>query len=813
MTRFLPKLYLDFSSFWAGIILVVILTALYLRFRKRIHSFVTRTGQKLIDFRETLSISSDADYIQVLYKYSQSLHIAADYFPLESILVSPFCQAPPPVFFPGKVTLETSLVQQTIGYDPWLPEIASEYFSPCFPLVDAVYEDLDLCLLGHAGTGKTTAIAACLSQLIEKRSQQDQVYQRIPFYIKSHDLLAQFPDSNIVGILLKAVQSNKAFQAIPNFSKYFTATIQSGKAVLFLDDIDLLPYSDVNRIANFIGAVRASFPELQIVAAAAPSNLGSLTTAGLEFLPVQTWGDSEKYTFLNKLSESWPHPPAGQEMLLSSENSVRQAMLVVSDSLSTPLEFTLKALAAYAGDIMGPTASQAIASYLKRALPDQEEIIRALEIPALYCLESQKSTFTRRDLNAWMADFYGPNSHLKPLPKLPSFSVIIQAGLDGGILDSAAADEYYFSFSTIAGYLAARGSAALEQRAILNILESPDWSLMHETMRFFASFNDIKPYLKLLLDDQSVMRNKVVRASQWLSGTRHSSPEEMALLKALTQEINNSPLYLTKLRLVCALARSSNPTVASIFQHLLTAPTLNTRRAAAVGCGLIRDLSAVPRLIRQLNDAFPSNTAACYALGRIGSPRSLEAIAEALLQGTELLRRAAAESLAQNRSEGHPALREGATREDLLVRYAVVHGLSLIREDWSLEILDRMRIDEKEWVVRDLAQQSYDILRNRSPYLPVPCPPPQKAAWLAEFAVSQGLPEPNAENALEYLLKALREGAPEQKQNSLAHLARTGKADQIPDMVKAATQNRTDIALQAELAIWLTAPQRYQFRP
>ena len=284
----------------------------------------------------------------------------------------------------------------------------------------------------------------------------------------------------------------------------------------------------------------------------------------------------------------------------------------------------------------------------------------------------------------------------------------------------------------------------------------------------------------------------------------------MALLKQITREIHTNPFYMIKLRLICAISKSGNPQVKSIFQHLLKSKETDTRRVAAVGLGLIQDLSAVPQLIDLLNDQHPTSTAACYALGRIGSPRSLEAIAEALLHGNELLRRAAAESLAQNRSEGHPALREGSTMDDLLVRYAVVHGLSQITESWAMEILDVMRIDEKEWVVRDLAQQTYEILEGRSPYLPQDTPPPDQAPWLIEFAASQDFPPVTAENALDLLLKALETGSFEEKQNALAQLSRTGKDDLVPVLLETANNQTFEIAHQAVLTIWFCATQRYK---
>ena len=137
-------------------------------------------------------------------------------------------------------------------------------------------------------------------------------------------------------------------------------------------------------------------------------------------------------------------------------------------------------------------------------------------------------------------------------------------------------------------------------------------------------------------------------------------------------------------------------------------------------------------------------------MGRIGSPRSLEAIAEGASPRKRIARRASAESLAQNRSEGHPALREGILMDDILVRYAVVHGLSLIPESWAIGILDKMRIDEDEWVVRDLAQQIFEIHELGSPYVPKHQPPAHLAAWLDKFAIEQGLGKPDAENVLTF---------------------------------------------------------------
>jgi HEAT repeat protein len=336
---------------------------------------------------------------------------------------------------------------------------------------------------------------------------------------------------------------------------------------------------------------------------------------------------------------------------------------------------------------------------------------------------------------------------------------------------------------------------------------------MHETMRFFSAFNDIQPYLNIIQADKTLLKDKFIRASLWLINIETNSSAELNLLKLLTREIQANSNYMIKIRLVTALSKSLNKDIKGIFQHLLKSTDIDTRRAAAIGSGLIQDLSAVPFLIQQLNDTFPSSTSACYSLGRIGSPRSLEAIAEGLLHGNELLRRASAESLAQNRSEGHPALREGILMDDLLVRYAVVHGLSLIPEDWAIEIIDKMRIDEGEWVVRDLAQQIFEMHESGSPYIPKHLPPPHLTAWLDKFALKHGLSKPNPENALDSLLIVLESGTAEEKQAALAYIGRSGDPHMIPHILDHINSTDPDLKQLAALGILYCAPPGYTSKP
>ena len=85
MDRFLPKIFIDYSSFWAGALLAGLILYLIFKFHRNIkHGFNLIRGN-ILGFRDKLSIASESDYINVLYRYVQGLHVTSNLFPLDKI--------------------------------------------------------------------------------------------------------------------------------------------------------------------------------------------------------------------------------------------------------------------------------------------------------------------------------------------------------------------------------------------------------------------------------------------------------------------------------------------------------------------------------------------------------------------------------------------------------------------------------------------------------------------------------------------------------------------------------------------------------
>jgi len=164
--------------------------------------------------------------------------------------------------------------------------------------------------------------------------------------------------------------------------------------------------------------------------------------------------------------------------------------------------------------------------------------------------------------------------------------------------------------------------------------------------------------------------------------------------------------------------------------------------------------------------------AVCLALVAIGTEKSLEAVARALLQGDEEMRRAAAEAMANDPTEGHAMLKEGATLADIMLRRAVVHGLVRVEQPWAVETLQHMQVQDDQWAVRNLANQYLEQMTHTDPRVPRPLKNPSESPWLIEYAGKQGMGIPRGGPATEVLLNAYKTGETEERLAALPYLKR-----------------------------------------
>ncbi len=224
-------------------------------------------------------------------------------------------------------------------------------------------------------------------------------------------------------------------------------------------------------------------------------------------------------------------------------------------------------------------------------------------------------------------------------------------------------------------------------------------------------------------------------------------------------------------RFLAILISLNDPLVATLLRQLLRSSSAYVRQLAALGCGALQDGKAVPELTGLMaDDSEGVRNAACLALSAIGTPATQQAIVAALMNGQESLRQVAAETLAANPPEGHEYLKEAIKSNDLMTRWAAVYGLSLIKEPWAPPLLEKISVEDGQWVVRNAAIRALEKLQQPPEKAFALLPPPHNSPWLIAFASKLGIGLSVNQSATEPLLIALKEGDPEEKLAAMEYL-------------------------------------------
>jgi HEAT repeat protein len=175
------------------------------------------------------------------------------------------------------------------------------------------------------------------------------------------------------------------------------------------------------------------------------------------------------------------------------------------------------------------------------------------------------------------------------------------------------------------------------------------------------------------------------------------------------------------------------------------------------------------------------------------------------MHGDEGLRLTAAECLAKSLPEGHEVLKEAIELEDILVRRAVVFGLSQIRELWVISLLEKVTIQDAQWVVRNGASQALEALQQPNPSIPHYLPDPADTPWLITFASKQGLGVSPNQPATDILLRALEAGDADEQVASLHYLRQTQEDRVMLELFKVIYGRQLPVREAAYNALWYLA--------
>jgi HEAT repeat protein/energy-coupling factor transporter ATP-binding protein EcfA2 len=846
MARFLQNLGSSQLSFWIGFVAGCLFWWLQIRFRKAMPGIRKPLGETIHSMRHGFTAKTESRFRNDLLHYAQGQHLAAPLFSLDEILVKPYLLTPSVEFHQGNIIEEADQKGLDIPYMPDWPTLAATFHEPRLSLPDALRYGANLILLGEPGSGKTTALAYLATILLRRSPEAGALVDYLPLLIHEGDLeLGTGLPGDLLDTLLTASPLTQ-----PRLKTVLHTKLEQHQLLLLLDGLDEQAPDRVKQVVDYLTILLNQYPAIRIVAAASLDYFDGLSDLGFVPVALAAWDDQEKAQFLHGWGELWSRfieRPA-------PEDHDKPDYLLINNWLvdllanCNPFEITLKTWAAYAGDALGPSNLDAIEAYLARMCINIPKARQIFEKLALQMVISRKPIIEVKAADQWQLELTPPLTEESPsiipdsadLPhpnqdsevaeaNEPIESSILETGLarsaqeaahnggknnlslhkilsdvtTPGLLLSRRNQQVSFVHPMIMGYLAGQAISRLgDYRALEG---QTDWCGGKLAMRYYLASNDeIRLIIPLLNAPNDILSRQVLIAGSFLADAKPTNTWRHKVMYRLVNILQNDLLASSlRARAICALVSSDDPGVATLFRQLLTSHKDSVKQLAIFGIGLQRDIKAVEDLIALLEYSAPDvQQAVIRALAAFGTQPAIDALLLILKEGSEELRRTAAEVLAGFPEQGYPALKEGSMDDDLLVRRAVVYGLVRVNQSWATELLQKMQIEDGQWVVRSAAALGLEELQRANIHAPRSLPPLTETPWLIAYAGKQGMGVLPGKSARDLLRQALVHGDPDEQAAALNYLTIVPDASVIPQLYEFIYGSPGNLQEAAYNALW-----------
>lgn len=840
MERFLRNF--DALSFWIGFLVGGLFWFLLGRMLPALRQLLRGGWEQVQAARESMKAGVEFHYRNDLIRYAQRLHLAAPLFSLDEIYVPARLIGPRAAFELGDLEdAALDIVTRTLPYMPDWPELAAAFDAPTISLAEALSEGANLAIIGHPGSGKTVALARLASRMAQSDPDLGEIGELLPVYVHATDFSeADLKSDDPLATLVDVVKDYVSSRTAAKLSQLFHTGFDNRRVLLIFDGLDELDPDSLQQAVQFLEALLAKFPATRVVTAVSPYHFDGVLSLGLMPVAMAAWNGVQKERFLKNWGEKWVaniHPAIWEGMELETVAIAPEMLnnwVATQPAVATPLELTLWAWAAYAGDMLGPTNKDAIYAHVRRICSQVDSAETALERIALQMVLKQNPVPSQRSASRWSRKIELEDAEESIIPdaegeaetlETPAGTVgrqTLPALLEAGVLIPRRGARLSFLHPIFTGYFAGRGLSHTGGSSW--VMDQPDWAGKVQSIHYLAAEGEITGLtsrLSAYTDD--VIQKELLMAGRWLRDApkQQTAKWRMVVMRELVNLLQTRRAADSlRTRALSALLLSGDPGVTTLMRKLIRSNDDGLRYLSALGLGYLKDQKAVNDLVEVVYDSNPAvQRAACLALAAIGGQVAIDAVATALIHGDENLQRAAAEALANNREEGYELLREASVIDDLMARRAAVFGLMRIPAQWARTTLDEMQTQDEQWIVRNAASQVLDSLAQGSPFVPRPLPALHDAPWLIAFAGQRGEGVPAGEGAKNLLYSALKEGDDEQRLAALQYLRLETDEAAIPLLYALLMQEEGEVRETAFDVLWhaeaagqkLPSPIQYGF--
>lgn len=798
MVDFFQNLVFNQISFIIGFIAGALGLWLFTKLRPALPGLIQNLRSKSRSGGSRLLSSNTQRLRQDMLRYVQGLHLASPLFALDEVLTEPRIMAPSPPTEPGQESPPGEVLSQVLPYLPDWPELAARYSANTFPLSKALSAGANLVLTGSLGSGKTTALAHLICQIVRKEPQAEGLTAYLPVYAHVADLFPErsFDQPTVESICESVTPVTKSLSG-NRLESLLRQSLQTGKILLLVDGLDEVDAGFHTGVTRFLANLLKEYPLTRLVVSSTPESYSGLIELGLIPVAMAAWNERQYLSFINKWSRSWYRHirPTLDESSAQVDPRLLNAWQLAENPIISPFDATLKAWSIFSGDIVGPGHLDALESYIWRLTNHLKDSRSGLEDFALQLVAAQEIAMDLKQSRGLETDLgfeaetdQEVKSAQKDIEKRGKRSTrklpgVLSELLENGLLVQRSGDRLSFSHPLIMAYLA---SAALADAPVSHFLSGqPDWSGKSLTLLFLAASREVSPEInELLSEDGDPLLRGPLSIGRWLHYVPQNAPWRSKVMRFLATELQrtNTP-YGLRARLLSALLLSGDPGVSVLLRQISHTSAEDLRQLSALGMGYLLDHQSLTRLGELLAEPESNiSRSACFALVKIGNQQSFELLGSALLHGSDGIRRAVAEALALDPGEGEDMLKEAAQMDDLLVRRSAVYGLAQVNQPWADEQLNKLALEDDEWVVRSAATQIVEQGDEPDKRIPASPLPLHEIPWLVSFAGDRGIGIAPGQPAQNLLITALAEGTPPQQQAALESLQLHPNLDALPLM-------------------------------
>jgi len=779
----------DLPEFFVGLA-VGLIGAWFLRLAiPRVKLDTRWVKELLLKARQALSAGAEEPYRLELLQRAETLHLASPIFSLREILVEPRILAMPPPTDP----LQTEpILDHTLAVLPTLPDdnpLSAIYPSPSLSPDDILAESGNLLITGEPGSGKTTALACLALRSLQPHIEQVKTRSRLPVFVHAAEIIytsakSRDPLQRLIGAAGRSA-SGRLEGLLP---RYLRLVFQQRRALLLLDGLDELSTAEFQILVAWLRNVQRAYPGNRTIAAGPATGYDGLLRLGFAPHPLAPWSHADRIAFLDRWGRSWQElvaPTLPRDRFGKIDPSLLSGWLKGALEGDTPLEATLRLWAAYSGDVRGARVTDSLEAYIARLIsPDERP--RALAV-AWAWMRAQQSAIPERALERRLG---------------------VADLVAAGILVRRPGGRVGFANPSIGAYL---GGHRLAEDEAARARPWESWPPSRLALKYFAALGDASSVAKRLLDTpKDALSLGTFVCASWLRIAEEAAPWREQVLAVLGRLLINESLPSGKrLRAVHAFVSARETSAAILFRKLLASPLHVDRILGSLGLGGLRIEDAVPALLERVaqDEDLHVRFAACQALSAIGSESALLGLGRALLEGGEMVQIAAAEALAGNAEEGYAMLRDAVQVSDLRARRAAVFGLAKVAEPWAIELLDKIQLDDPQWVVKNAAADAAERRRARPWKIVAHVTEVSDLPWLLAFAARDGVGVAPGQGALETLRRALGKGTAEEQVAAIETVAWVGAQDlllELHQFLGSAERHLRDAAFEA---LWRLAAE------